>query len=59
MSENLLKAIPEPSPAKTKMRVEMNSAKAALRASGCPNSPADPTAILLTGIFVFDFNFQL
>ena len=30
----LLKAIPEPSPAKTKIRVEMNSAKAALRAFG-------------------------
>lgn len=47
----LLKAMPEPSPAKTKMRVEMNSAKAALSASGWLASPADPIAILLTGIF--------
>lgn len=31
---SLLKAIPEPSPAKTKIRVEMNSARAAFKASG-------------------------
>ena len=34
LSVSLLKAMPEPSPAKTKMSVEMNSAKAAFKASG-------------------------
>ena len=33
-SVSLLKAMPDPSPAKTKIRVEMNSAKAAFKASG-------------------------
>lgn len=47
---DILKAMPEPSPAKTKMRTEMNSARAALRASGCPNSAGFPIAILETGI---------
>ncbi|KAL8129900.1 hypothetical protein V2J09_019055 [Rumex salicifolius] len=47
----LLNAIPEPSPAKTKMRTEMNSANAAFRASAWPYSAADPIAIL--GIVVY------
>ena len=34
LSVSLLKAMPEPDPAKTKIKVEMNSARAALRASG-------------------------
>jgi hypothetical protein len=43
--------MPEPWPAKTKMRVEMNSANAALRAPGWYTSWWVPTAILLIGIF--------
>lgn len=43
--------MPEPSPAKTKMSIEMNSANAALRASGWLASPGFPTAILYIGIF--------
>ena len=46
-----LKAMPEPWPAKTKMRVEMNSANAALRAPGWYTSWWLPTAILVIGIF--------
>jgi hypothetical protein len=42
--------MPEPWPAKTKMRVEMNSANAALRAPGWYTSWWLPTAILLIGI---------
>ena len=45
-NENLLKAMPEPSPAKTKMSVEKNSAAAALSASGWLASPGVPIAIL-------------
>ena len=41
----VLKAMPEPSPAKTKMSMEINSATAALRASAWPTSAGDPTAI--------------
>lgn len=44
------KATPEPEPAKTKMRVEINSARAALRASALPNSDGLPTAMLEIGI---------
>lgn len=47
----VLKAMPEPSPAKTKMSIEINSAKAALRASAWPASAADPTAMREIGIF--------
>ena len=50
-AEDSLKAMPEPWPAKTKMRVEMNSANAALRAPGWYTSWWVPTAILLIGIF--------
>lgn len=49
---HLLKAIPEPWPAKTKMSMEMNSARAALRAEGCPASAGDPMAIRVIGIFL-------
>jgi len=49
--DHSLKAMPEPWPAKTKMRVEMNSANAALRAPGWYTSWWLPTAILLIGIF--------
>lgn len=42
----LLKAMPEPSPAKTKMSIEKNSATAALMASGWLASPGVPIAIL-------------
>lgn len=38
--------MPEPCPAKTKMRVEKNSARAALRAAGWLASPGVPMAIL-------------
>lgn len=48
----ILNAMPEPSPAKTKMSMEMNSANAALRVSGWPASTGDPTAIL--GIAILD-----
>ena len=34
LSVNLLKAIPDPCPAKTKIKVEINSAKAAFKAAG-------------------------
>jgi len=47
--------MPEPSPAKTKMSIEMNSARAALSASTCLNSEEFPTAILEIGIFFFFF----
>ena len=50
------KATPEPEPAKTKMRVEMNSARAALRASTLPNSDGLPTAMLEIGILRSKFN---
>ena len=50
--EILLKAMPEPSPAKTKMTIEKNSANAALMASGWLTSPGEPIAILVIGIFV-------
>lgn len=40
----------EPSPAKTKMKVEMNSAKVALMESGWVASSALPTAYRLGGI---------
>ena len=46
----LLKAMPDPEPANTKISVEMNSAKAALSESGWLASPGVPTAILLIGI---------
>lgn len=47
---SLLNAMPEPSPAKTKIRVEMNSARAALRESGCVASLRVPTAMRLIDI---------
>lgn len=47
---DLLKAMPEPWPAKTKMRVEMNSANAALSAPGWYTSWWLPTAMLRIGI---------
>lgn len=47
---SLLKAMPEPSPAKTNIRVEMNSARAALRASGWVASRGWPTAMFLIGM---------
>lgn len=47
----LLKAMPEPSPAKTKIIIEKNSANAALIASGWLASPGAPIAILVIGIF--------
>lgn len=47
----LLKAMPEPSPAKTKISIEKNSANAALIASGWLASPGAPIAILVIGIF--------
>lgn len=43
--------MPEPSPAKTNMSIEMNSASAAFSAEGLVASPGIPTAILLIGIF--------
>lgn len=49
----LQKAMPEPSPAKTKISIEKNSAKAALIASGWLASPGVPTAILEIAIFSF------
>ena len=42
--------MPEPSPAKTKMSMEMNSAKAALSASIWPTSAGDPNAMLVIAI---------
>lgn len=50
LSVSLLKAMPEPEPAKTKMRVEMNSAKAAFKASGWVASSVLPTAMFLIGM---------
>ncbi|RDY02916.1 hypothetical protein CR513_13564, partial [Mucuna pruriens] len=47
----LLYAMPEPSPAKTNISIEMNSARAALSASAWPNSEGFPMAILEIGIF--------
>lgn len=47
---SLLKAMPEPEPAKTKMRVDMNSANAAFKVSGCVASSGLPTAMFLIGI---------
>lgn len=44
---SLEKARPEPWPAKTKIRVEMNSAKAAFRAAGWVASSGRPTAITI------------
>lgn len=44
--------MPEPSPAKTNISMEMNSATAALMASGWVASAVDPTAILAIGILV-------
>jgi len=43
--------MPEPSPEKTKMSMEMNSAKAALSASLWPTSAGDPNAMLVIAIF--------
>jgi len=43
--------MPEPSPAKTKMSMEMNSANAALRALGWLASAGEPNAILGMAIF--------
>jgi hypothetical protein len=48
--------MPEPSPANTKITMEMNSASAAFQASGWLASAGDPIAILDTGIF---FSFYL
>jgi hypothetical protein len=45
--------MPDPSPAKTKMSIEMNSASAALSASALPNSEGFPIAILEIGIVLF------
>lgn len=45
--------MPEPSPAKTKISIEKNSAKAALIASGWLASPGAPIAILEMAIFSF------
>lgn len=50
LSVSLLKAMPEPSPAKTKIRVEMNSARAAFRASGWVASRGWPIAMFLIGM---------
>lgn len=47
---DLLNAMPDPSPAKTKINIEINSAKPAFKASAWPISAGDPIAIL--GIFV-------
>lgn len=44
--------MPEPSPAKTKMRVEMNSEKPALRVSGWLASAGDPMVIRDIGMFL-------
>lgn len=48
---NLPNAMPEPSPAKTKISMEMNSANAALRAAGWVASAGEPISILGTAIF--------
>uniref|UniRef100_A0A2P2J5B9 Tonoplast intrinsic protein n=1 Tax=Rhizophora mucronata TaxID=61149 RepID=A0A2P2J5B9_RHIMU len=53
LSVSLLKAIPDPWPAKTKIRVEMNSASAALHASGWVASWGWPMAMFRIGMFVF------
>lgn len=47
---NLLRARIEPSPAKTNMKVEMNSAKAALMESGWVASSALPNAYRRSGM---------
>lgn len=54
---DLLKAIAEPSPAKTKISIEINSARAALRASRWTTSAGRPTIILTIAIFegILDF----
>jgi hypothetical protein len=49
---SLLNAMPEPSPANTNMRVDMNSANADFRASGWAASSGLPTAIFLNGMVV-------
>jgi hypothetical protein len=49
------KARPEPSPAKTKMKVETNSAMVALIESGCVASSALPKAYLRVAISNFLF----
>jgi len=46
-------AIVDPWPAKTKMAMERNSARAALRAAGWLASLGSPIAILLMGIVLF------
>lgn len=54
--------MPEPSPAKTNISIEMNSARAAFSASAWPNSEGFPMAILEIGIFfplLQDFNYKL
>lgn len=51
LNKALLYAMPEPCPAKTKISIEMNSARAALSASALPNSEGFPMAILEIGIF--------
>lgn len=43
--------MPEPWPANTKIKVQMNSARAAFNALGCVASAVDPIAILEIGIF--------
>lgn len=48
---NSPKAMPAPWPAKTKMSIEINSARAAFRASGDLASSGVPIAILEIGIF--------
>ena len=53
MNKDLLNAIPEPSPAKTNISIEMNSARAACNASAWPNSEGFPMVILEFAIFVF------
>lgn len=48
----ILKAMSEPYPAKTKMSVEMNSASAAIRASGLAASLWWPSAMLVMAISI-------
>ena len=49
-SVSLLKAMPEPEPATTKIKVEMNSANAAFKASGRVASSGRPMAMFLIGM---------
>lgn len=50
------KARPDPSPAKTKMKVDANSAIVALIESGCVASSALPKAYLRVAIKLFFFH---